>query len=73
MKVTRISMLSGIERTMEIPMTEQQVKDYNAGEKAIQHIFPELTPAQREFILNGITQEEWDTLYSSEKEEGPDE
>lgn len=71
-KVTRKSIISGIERTMEIPMTEQQIQDYNAGTKHIQHIFPELTASQREFILNGITQEEWDEMYPPEEDEGPD-
>lgn len=69
MKVTRTSIVSGITRTVDIPITSEQAYEYAKGDKPIQQVFPNLSPVQREFILNGITQEEWDELYPPEKEE----
>ncbi len=69
MKVTRKSIVSGITRTMDIPVTYEQAYDFVKGDKSIQQIFPNLTLAQREFIITGVTQEEWDELYPSEKKE----
>ena len=38
----------------------------------IQDAFPNLTPDEREFLMTGIIQEEWDTLFPPEDEEGDD-
>jgi len=68
MKVTRISKLSGITRTVELDITQDQLLSYERGLK-IQHAFPNLTPAEREFFMTGITDEEWKDLFG-EIEEG---
>lgn len=67
MKVTRKSQLSGVERTMELPITEEQIAAHNGG-KLIQDAFPHLTPDQREFYMTGITAEEWDEAFPPEDE-----
>ena len=67
MLVTRTSMLSGITRTMDLPVTQEQldeVKDPNG--RLIQQIFPNLTSDQREFILTGISSDEWDLMMVDE-------
>jgi hypothetical protein len=61
MLITRQSLISGIIRTLEIPVTAEQLDAWRAG-VYIQDAMPELEPAQREFIMTGITAEEWAEL-----------
>lgn len=63
MIVTRKSMLSGIERSIDLPITEEQVRRWNAREGYIQEIFSNLSADEREFIMTGITAEEWDDTF----------
>ena len=62
MQITRTSPVSGITRSLEIPCTEEQMVAYKSG-ALIQVAFPNLTADQREFILTGITKDEWDELF----------
>ena len=59
MKITRTSPFTGKEHTLEIPVTEQQLRAWLSG-VLIQDAMPNLTPDEREFIKTGITAEEWD-------------
>ncbi len=61
MEVTRTSIISGKTRTVELPITEEQVKKWLGG-ALIQDAFPNLTPDEREFIKTGMTTKEWETL-----------
>jgi len=61
MLITRQSLISGITRTLEIPVTAAQLCVWQTGTH-IQDAMPELEPAQREFIMTGITDEEWSEL-----------
>jgi hypothetical protein len=72
MKITRISTVSGIERTLDLNITEEQLKAYKDGE-LIQNAFPNLTPDEREFFLTGISPEEWEELYPEEEGDGEEE
>ena len=67
MQITRTSTLSGITRSLEIPCTEEQMAAYKNG-ALIQVAFPNLTADQREFILTGITKDEWDELFKETDE-----
>jgi hypothetical protein len=60
MKITKISIISGKENTLDLDITEEQLARYNAGDGLVQNIFPDLTPGEREFLMTGITEEEWD-------------
>lgn len=61
MIVTRTSEFSGITRSIDLPVTQEQLDKWDNGNGPhIQHVFPHLTDNQREFILSGITEEEWD-------------
>jgi hypothetical protein len=71
MKITRISCLSGIERTIELPITWEQWGDYMNG-ILIQDALPHLSANEREFIISGITQEEWDSTFKEEKQHEPE-
>jgi hypothetical protein len=68
MEVTRVSNLTGIKRTMELNITHQQLLDYEKGMKA-QDAFRNLTPAEREFFMTGITDEEWNTFIEVSDDE----
>lgn len=65
MTITRTSRLSGIIRTKEINVTPNQLKAWHDGE-LIQRAMPNLTADEREFIMTGITSEEWDELFYEE-------
>ena len=67
MQITRTSPVSGITRSLEIPCTEEQMAAYKDG-ALIQIAFPDLTADQREFILTGITKDEWDGLFKETDE-----
>ena len=63
MILVRKSMLSGEVHSMELPITSKQLSTWESGKGLIQEVFPKLTSAQREFIMSGITQEEWDNAF----------
>ena len=58
MKITRTSMFSGIERTLDLPITEAQLSDWTAG-TLIQKAMPQLSADDREFVMTGVTAQEW--------------
>lgn len=59
MEITRKSMYSGIVRSIDIAITEEQLNLWLAGQLKIQDAAPHLLPWEREFIMTGITDEEW--------------
>ena len=59
MQVTRKSMISGIEHTLDLDITAEQLAAYENHELLLQEAFPQLAPPLREFIKAGITPEEW--------------
>lgn len=61
MLITRQSLISGIIRALEIPVTAEQLESWQAG-AYIQDAMPELEPTQREFLMTGIIAEEWAEL-----------
>lgn len=65
MLITRTSFFSGIKRTQDLPITQEEFNNYQDG-MLIQHAFPNLTPAQREFYQTGCTQEEWDNIFKED-------
>lgn len=67
MEITRTSIISGISRTVILPITSEQLFRWMLGED-IQVAMPGLTDDQREFVLNGITPEEWDDEFGEDDE-----
>lgn len=63
MEITRKSEISGIIRTRDLPVTEEQYCLYLNGTK-VQDAFPQLDADAREFILTGITAEEWNETFN---------
>ena len=68
MVVTRCSGVSGKVHTLEIPVTSPQTARWEAGMNIAQAM-PDLTPDQREFLMTGITAEEWAEIFPPEEEE----
>lgn len=66
MKITRRSQVSGIERTINLNITEEQIKAHRDGAN-VQDCMPHLTPDEREFYITGLTKEEWDEMYGPRK------
>ena len=61
MKITKVSMLSKLERSLELDVTDEEIKAWKAG-MLIQDAMPHLNEHEREFVISGITQEEWDSM-----------
>ena len=49
-------------RTLEIPISEQQYQDFINGKDHIQNLCPHLSASEREFLLTGMTDAEWDEM-----------
>lgn len=64
MLVTRLSPFSYTRNTIDLDITAEQLTRYENGEELIQNVFPNLSPEHREFIMTGITPEEWDTTFN---------
>jgi len=63
MIVERCSNLTGEWNEMDLPITEEQLQRYENGEGCVQSIFPTLPAEQREFIMSGITPQEWKKVF----------
>jgi len=62
LKITRKNMFTGVTRTIDLPITEEQLTLWEEG-MLIQKAMPNLSPDQREFIMTGMTSEEWDEAF----------
>ena len=61
MLITNISMVTGTSRTIDLPITKEQLDRWKNGE-LIQVAMPNLTAEQREFIITGTSSKEWESL-----------
>ena len=66
MLIMRISMLTGDVHEMDLDITPAQLDLYDEFGVLLQDAFPNLSPAEREFIKSGITPEEWDEYLGVE-------
>ena len=67
MVVCAISAFTGVKHAMPLEITEAQVYDWAKG-ASIQDAMPDLSPEGREFLMTGITQGEWDSMFSDSEE-----
>ncbi len=65
MIITRRCILTGNTAALDLPVTVEQWDRWLEGMSA-QAAFPQLDAGQREFIISGITPEQWDCLYGDE-------
>ena len=73
MQITKVSSLTGVAHTREIPVDPEKLAAWEKGgvnAPHIQHAFPELSDDDREFILSGITPEEWDSMGDGDEGRG---
>jgi hypothetical protein len=61
MLITKVSMFSKVERSLDLDVTAEEIKAWKSG-MYIQDAMPRLNEHEREFIMTGITQEEWDSM-----------
>lgn len=70
MQITRTSMFSGITRTREMPtVTEERLARWQGKKELIQNVFPDLSSGDREFLMTGVTEEEWDAMFANHDED----
>ena len=69
--VTRRSILTGQVRTIILPLSRAQLRliETPGRKELIQDIVPHLNDDEREFLLSGITPEEWQQHVGTEEEE----
>lgn len=63
MKITRRSPFTGIVHEMELDITDEHLARLSTG-APIQQALGHLPPEQREFLISGITPEEWDIFVA---------
>jgi len=66
MLIERKSMVSGKVHAMDLDVTQDQIDAWNSG-MYIQDAMPQLNDEQREFMMTGITPEEWDATFGEEE------
>ena len=67
MQVTRTSQLSGVTHTMDLDVTKEQLDRFEIRRQTgeyVQTIFNNLSASEREFILTGITPDEWEKTFN---------
>ncbi len=69
-QVTRQSILSKKYNTMELPITQENLDRYDTvGGLHVQNAFPHLDADQREFLINGVTPDEWKHYIGEEEDD----
>lgn len=76
-RLTKRSTFTGKVRTMEFPQYspeefEQRMIAWKSGNLLIQEAFKELSDNAREFILTGVTADEWDRYLSKDDDRRSD-
>lgn len=69
MLIKRKSVITGITRSRNIPVNPEDLIAWEQGYGNVQDIMPYLNDDDREFILSGITPEEWDSAFSEQIED----
>lgn len=62
MQIKRRSSLTGEVNTKEINVTPAQIAAWEGGELA-QNAFPDASPSEREFIMTGYTDFDWEEMF----------
>ena len=62
MIIAKTSSLSSKTHEMEIDVSDKQITLWMEG-ALIQNVMPNLTPEEREFLISGITPDEWNATF----------
>lgn len=68
MIVTRVSPVTQLTNSRDLDVTEEQLKTYEEGRGLIHRIFPTLSESDREFIMSGLTDDDWDFIFSGQED-----
>lgn len=66
MYITKISQLTGVAHTMDINITESElirIENRRESGELIQNIVPNLSMTDREFLMTGVSNEEWVRMF----------
>lgn len=75
-KVTIRSQFTGKDETMELPLTQEEWEQGKAqswklnpgvGTKHMQDCFPQLNAGEREFLISGITPDQWKEMFGDDE------
>ena len=69
MKITKTSQLTGKTHTLDINVTESElmrIENRRVSGELIQKIVPTLSMPDREFLMTGITNEEWIGIFGKD-------
>ena len=58
-------MFSGVRRTLDLPITEEQLDAWTSG-TLIQKAMPQLSADEREFVMTGVTDQEWSDEFGTD-------
>ena len=67
MKITKTSPFTGKVATLDLPITQERIDAWQNDNTMVQEAFPELNADQREFLMTGITAEEWDHFIKEDE------
>ena len=69
-KVTRQSVVTRKMNTMELPISQEHLDIYDTvGDILVQDAFPNLDKGQREFLISGITPDEWNNTFGEDEDD----
>ena len=66
MQIVRTSRISGNTNVMDIDITTDQFLSWIDG-SLIQDVMPNISADEREFIMTGITPDEWDAMFGEDE------
>ena len=66
MQILRTSRLTGNTSAMNIDITQAQLDAWVDG-SLIQDVMPDINADEREFIMTGITPDEWDAMFGEDE------
>ena len=69
MLIAKTSLLSSRTHEMEIDVSDKQIALWMEG-ALIQDVMPSLSADEREFLMTGITPDEWATEFGEESNDG---
>ena len=69
MLIAKTSLLSSRTHEMEIDVSDKQIALWMEG-ALIQDVMPSLSADEREFLMTGITPDEWDAEFGEESNDG---
>jgi hypothetical protein len=69
MLIQKKSMFTGLYHTRDIDVTKEELALWEQSGRTVQSVFPDLSADDREFLMTGVTPEEWDAYMGREEDE----